>query len=204
MTGSPVWRKLNSVTAESIGARQRQVQGNERHSQSDLTPAQSQKGLDRLGKQREGGLNNHHHTHPHQTFTAKACGPGQMGLRRGAEPGPMCPTSCASPNLSYIRRRDLFINSPISRYLHILFQDLLLPTPSLPRKVFVINSNFTIAEPQKSPFPSSYQLEFSALPASTSFPCPPTQFKPQLLKLDSSSTVAPPQGHHGSSQQVQG
>lgn len=57
MTGSQAWRKLNPVTAEPTGARQGQVQGNEGHSQSDLTPAQSQKGLDRLDKQRDGGLN---------------------------------------------------------------------------------------------------------------------------------------------------
>lgn len=81
MTGSQAWRKLNPVTAEPTGARQGQVQGNEGHSQSDLTPAQSQKGLDRLDKQRDGGLNTRPPpapTHPHQTFIIKACGKGNV------------------------------------------------------------------------------------------------------------------------------
>lgn len=72
-------------------------------------------GLERLDKQIEGGLNTTPQPPlPQHTFTAKGCcrgyerlpqgrtqslvgGPGHMGLRQGAELGPMCPASCASP-----------------------------------------------------------------------------------------------------------
>lgn len=83
-------------------------------------------------------------------------GPGQMGLRRGAEPGPMCPASCASPAHVSPAKFELYQEKGSvqkiypSLHICIFYFGVSLPffSPQLPRKVLAINSNFTSVELQ--------------------------------------------------------
>ena len=128
-------------------------------------------------------------------------GPGHMGLRQGAEPGPMCPASCASPAHASPAKFELYQEKGSvqkthpSLFAYSILGSLPFFSPSLPRKVLVINSNFTSAELQRltlypvfppTTSPWSDTPGFSVLPASAA----PSQASTPATGLCAKATMA--------------
>ena len=132
-----------------------------------------------------------------------------MGLRQGAEPGPMCPASCASPAHASPAKFELYQEKGSVQKTHpslhiciFYFGVASFFSPSLPRKVLVINSNFTSAELQTLTLHPIFPPTTLSLVRYSRVLCPASA-APTYSGLNPCNWALC-QGHHGSSSQVQG
>lgn len=102
----------------------------------------------------------------------------------------------AQPNLSYIRRRDLFRKlTHLCLFAYSILGSLPFFSPSLPRKVLVINSNFTSAELQRLTLYPVFPPTTLSLVRYSRVHCPPCLRCPHLVRpqpLQLGSVPRPP------------